>query len=177
MHLIGLIVDAKEGESIYDPACGTGGMLLECIEHLRQERRDYRTLKMFGQEKNLTTSTIARINMFLHGIEDFEIVQGDTLRNPAFLENDQLRKFDCVIANPPFSLKEWGADIWVNDAFGRNIAGVPPKGNADMAWLQHMISSMKKDTGRTPPRWHIPCRLRILSERHYILRHTHPKCA
>lgn len=148
VHLIGLIVDAKEGESIYDPACGTGGMLLECIEHLRQAGRDYRTLKMFGQEKNLTTSTIARINMFLHGIEDFEIVRGDTLRYPAFLENDLLKKFDCVIANPPFSLKEWGAENWVNDAFGRNIAGVPPKGNGDMAWVQHMISSMKKDTGR-----------------------------
>lgn len=148
VHLIGLIVDAKEGESIYDPACGTGGMLLECIEHLRQENRDYRTLKMYGQEKNLTTSTIARINMFLHGIEDFEIVRGDTLRNPAFLENDQLKQFDCVIANPPFSLKEWGADIWINDAFGRNIAGVPPKGNGDMAWVQHMIRSMKKETGR-----------------------------
>jgi len=148
VHLIGLIVDTKEGESIYDPACGTGGMLLECIEHLRQTGSDYRTLKMYGQEKNLTTSTIARINMFLHGIEDFEIVRGDTLRNPAFLENDLLKKFDCVIANPPFSLKEWGAEIWVNDPFGRNIAGVPPKGNADMAWVQHMISSMKPITGR-----------------------------
>ena len=148
VHLIGLIVDTKEGESIYDPACGTGGMLLECIEHLRQNGSDYRTLKMYGQEKNLTTSTIARINMFLHGIEDFEIVRGDTLRNPAFLENDLLKKFDCVIANPPFSLKEWGAEIWVNDPFGRNIAGVPPKGNADMAWVQHMISSMKPITGR-----------------------------
>jgi type I restriction enzyme M protein len=148
VHLIGQIVDAKEGESIYDPACGTGGMLLECIEHLRQAGNDYRTLKMYGQEKNLTTSTIARINMFLHGIEDFEIVRGDTLRNPAFLENDLLRKFDCVIANPPFSLKEWGAEIWVNDALGRNMAGVPPQGNADMAWVQHMISSMKSGTGR-----------------------------
>jgi len=148
VHLIGLIMDAKEGESIYDPACGTGGMLLECIEHLRQTGRDYRTLKMYGQEKNLTTSTIARINMFLHGIEDFEITRGDTLRNPAFLDNDQLRKFDCVVANPPFSLKEWGEDMWVGDAFGRNTGGVPPKGNADMAWVQHMISSMKTGTGR-----------------------------
>jgi type I restriction enzyme M protein len=148
VHLMGLIIDAEEGESIYDPACGTGGMLLECVNHLREEGRDYRTLKMYGQEKNLTTSSIARMNMFLHGIEDFEIVRGDTLRSPGHLENDELKKFDCVIANPPFSLKEWGAENWAADPFGRNIAGIPPKGNADMAWVQHMIKSMKNRTGR-----------------------------
>ncbi len=148
VHLMGLIIDAEEGESIYDPACGTGGMLLECVNHLHEEGRDYRTLKMYGQEKNLTTSSIARMNMFLHGIEDFEIVRGDTLRSPGHLENDELKKFDCVIANPPFSLKEWGAENWAADPFGRNIAGIPPKGNADMAWVQHMIKSMKSKTGR-----------------------------
>ncbi len=148
VHLIGLIVDAKEGEAIYDPACGTGGMLLECVEHLQEAGQDYRTLKMYGQEKNLTTSTIARMNMFLHGIEDFQIVRGDTLRSPAFTEDDKLKQFDCVIANPPFSLKEWGAELWSNDPYGRNIAGVPPKGNGDMAWVQHMISSMKPRSGR-----------------------------
>jgi len=148
VHLMGLIIDAEEGESIYDPACGTGGMLLECVNHLREEGRDYRTLKMYGQEKNLTTSSIARMNMFLHGIEDFEIVRGDTLRSPGHLENDELKKFDCVIANPPFSLKEWGSENWAADPFGRNIAGIPPKGNADMAWVQHMIKSMKNKTGR-----------------------------
>lgn len=148
VHLMGLIIDAQEGESIYDPACGTGGMLLECVNHLQHEGRDYRTLKMYGQEKNLTTSSIARMNMFLHGIEDFQIIRGDTLRQPGHLQNDALMQFDCVIANPPFSLKEWGAEQWINDPFGRNIAGVPPKGNADMAWVQHMIKSMKKRSGR-----------------------------
>lgn len=148
VHLIGLIVDPREGESVYDPACGTGGMLLECIDHLQERREDYRTLKLYGQEKNLTTSSIARMNMFLHGIEDFEIVRGDTLRNPAFFKGDHLQSFDCVIANPPFSLSEWGADQWATDPFGRNIAGVPPKGNGDMAWVQHMIRSMKPGTGR-----------------------------
>lgn len=147
VHLLGLILDPHEGENIYDPACGTGGMLLECVDHLKENNEDYRTLKLFGQEKNLTSSSIARMNMFLHGIEDFQIVRGDTLRNPAFFEADGLKTFDCVIANPPFSLKDWGADIWVNDPFGRNIAGVPPKGNGDMAWVQHMIKSMNK-TGR-----------------------------
>ncbi|WP_166461158.1 type I restriction-modification system subunit M [Flavicella sediminum] len=145
VHLLGQILDPKEGETIYDPACGTGGMLLECVDHLKEHSQDYRTLKIYGQEKNLTSSSIARMNMFLHGIEDFDIKRGDTLRDPAFFEADGLQKFDCVIANPPFSLKEWGADVWANDPFGRNIAGVPPKGNGDMAWVQHMISSMKEN--------------------------------
>lgn len=147
VHLLGLILDPHEGETIYDPACGTGGMLLECVDHLKHNNEDYRTLKLYGQEKNLTSSSIARMNMFLHGIEDFQIFRGDTLRNPAFFEADGLKTFDCVIANPPFSLKEWGAENWANDPYGRNIAGVPPKGNGDMAWVQHMIKSMNS-TGR-----------------------------
>ncbi|MCB9230390.1 MAG: SAM-dependent DNA methyltransferase [Bacteroidia bacterium] len=142
VHLLGLILDPHEGETIYDPACGTGGMLLECVAHLKENGEDFRTLKLYGQEKNLTSSSIARMNMFLHGIEDFQIYRGDTLRNPAFFEADGLKTFDCVIANPPFSLKEWGAENWANDPYGRNIAGVPPQGNGDMAWVQHMIKSM-----------------------------------
>lgn len=142
VHLLGLILDPHQGETVYDPACGTGGMLLECVDHLRHNGEDYRTLKLYGQEKNLTSSSIARMNMFLHGIEDFEIVRGDTLRQPAFFNADGLQTFDCVIANPPFSLNEWGAENWASDPYGRNIAGVPPKGNGDMAWVQHMIKSM-----------------------------------
>lgn len=147
VHLLGMILDPHEGEAIYDPACGTGGMLLECVDHLKDNKEDYRTLKLYGQEKNLTSSSIARMNMFLHGIEDFEVLRGDTLRNPAFFEADGLKTFDCVIANPPFSLKDWGAENWANDPYGRNIAGVPPKGNGDMAWVQHMVKSMNS-TGR-----------------------------
>jgi len=147
VHLLGLILDPHEGENIYDPACGTGGMLLECVDHLKENNEDYRTLKIYGQEKNLTSASIARMNMFLHGIEDFSIVRGDTLRQPAFFEADGLKTFDCVIANPPFSLKDWGAENWASDPYGRNIAGVPPQGNGDMAWVQHMIKSMHK-TGR-----------------------------
>lgn len=142
VHLLGLILDAKEGQSVYDPACGTGGMLLECVDHIKENGGDYRTLKLYGQEKNLTSSSIARMNMFLHGMEDFKIVREDTLRNPAFFDSDGLQKFDCVIANPPFSLKDWGAESWGADPYGRNIAGVPPKSNGDMAWVQHMISSL-----------------------------------
>jgi type I restriction enzyme M protein len=145
VHLLGLILDPREGESVYDPACGTGGMLLECVNHLRERGEDYRTLTLYGQEKNLTSGSIARMNMFLHGIEDFQIVRGDTLRNPAFFAADGLKTFNCVIANPPFSLQDWGAENWVNDPYGRNIAGVPPKSNGDMAWVQHMIKSMNSN--------------------------------
>jgi len=148
VNLMGRIIDAKPGESIYDPACGTGGMLLECINHLKENNQDYRTLKIFGQEKNLTTSTIARMNMFLHGVEDFTVVRDDTLRNPAFFSGDNLATFDCVIANPPFSLKKWGATQWGKDPYGRNIAGVPPDSNGDLAWVQHMVKSMEYPNGR-----------------------------
>ena len=102
------ILDPKEGDSIYDPGCGTGGMLMEAIHHVRENHGDDRTLwgKLFGQEKNLTTSAIARMNLFLHSAADFQIVRGDTLRNPAFFSGDNLATFDCVIANPPFSLEK-----------------------------------------------------------------------
>lgn len=148
VKLMNLIVNPKEGDSVYDPACGTGGMLLEAIQHVKDCNQDYRTLKLFGQEKNLTSSSIARMNMFLHDIQDFQIIRGDTLRNPAFFESDGIKKFDCVIANPPFSLDEWGAANWQSDPYGRNFAGTPPKSNADMAWVQHMIKSMKENNGR-----------------------------
>ena len=144
------MLDPKEAETIYDPACGTGGMLLAAVQHVREKHGDIKRLwgKLYGQEKNLTTSSIARMNLFLHGIEDFQIVRGDTLRNPAFFEGDRLATFDCVIANPPFSLEKWGEDVWLNDPFGRNFAGLPPSSSGDFAWVQHMVKSMADGTGR-----------------------------
>lgn len=144
------MLDPKEGESIYDPACGTGGMLLAAVQHVKEMHGDVKRLygRLFGQEKNLTTSAIARMNLFLHGIEDFQIIRGDTLRNPAFFEGDKLATFDCVIANPPFSLEKWGEDVWANDPFGRNFAGIPPSSSGDYAWVQHMVKSMAEATGR-----------------------------
>jgi type I restriction enzyme M protein len=144
------ILDPREGESIYDPTCGTGGMLLEAIHHVQETRGDVRTLwgKLYGQEKNLTTSAIARMNLFLHGAADFQIVRGDTLRNPAFFSGDNLATFDCVIANPPFSLEKWGDEVWSSDPYGRNFAGMPPAKSGDFAWVQHMIKSMAPKTGR-----------------------------
>jgi type I restriction enzyme M protein len=144
------ILDPKEGESIYDPACGTGGMLLEAVHHVRLNHGDDRTLwgKLFAQEKNLTTSAIARMNLFLHGASDFQVVRGDTLRQPAFFAGDNLATFDCVIANPPFSLEKWGEEVWASDPYGRKFAGMPPGKSGDYAWVQHMIKSMAPARGR-----------------------------
>jgi type I restriction enzyme M protein len=142
----------KEGESIYDPACGTGGMLLGTIDHVQRGGGDPRTFfgKIYGQEKNLTTSAIARMNLVLHGIEDFQIVREDTLRSPAFTDSSTggLATFDCVIANPPFSLKEWGREVWETDPWGRAAFGLPPESYGDYAWVQHMVASMAAGTGR-----------------------------
>ena len=139
------ILDPKEGESIYDPACGTGGMLLAAIDHVKGNGGDPRTFfgKIYGQEKNLTTSSVARMNLVLHGIEDFQIAREDTLRAPAFSNGaGGLATFDCVIANPPFSLKDWGREVWENDPWGRAQYGLPPDSYGDYAFVQHMIASM-----------------------------------
>ena len=145
-------LNPREGESIYDPACGTGGMLLGAIEHVQRAGGDARTFygKIYGQEKNLTTSSIARMNLVLHGIEDFQIVREDTLRDPAFTDSSTggLATFDCVIANPPFSLKEWGREVWENDPWGRAAYGLPPDSYGDYAWVQHMFASTAERTGR-----------------------------
>jgi type I restriction enzyme M protein len=146
------LLDPQEGESIYDPACGTGGMLLGAIEKVRRAGGDPRTFfgKIYGQEKNLTTSSIARMNLVLHGIEDFQIVREDTLRSPAFMDSSTgaLATFNCVVANPPFSLKEWGREVWEADPWGRAVFGLPPESYGDFAWVQHMVASMATGTGR-----------------------------
>jgi type I restriction enzyme M protein len=144
VRLMTMILNPQEKMSIYDPACGTGGMLLEAIDYLKKQGQEYRNLKLYGNEKNLTTSAIARINMFLHDITDFEIVRTDTLKKPAFFEEDKLKKFNLVIANPPFSLKNWGREEWENDE--RNNLGIlPPKTNGDFAWILHMLKSLKEN--------------------------------
>jgi type I restriction enzyme M protein len=146
VKLLVMLLDPKPGETVYDPACGTSGMLIEAIRHIHNDKSTYG--KIFGQEKNLSNSSIARMNLFLHGARDFDIKQGDTLRSPAFLYRGELRTFDCVIANPPFSLESWGALQFASDSYGRNIWGCPTDSNGDFAWLQHMVKSMDKKNGR-----------------------------
>lgn len=151
VRLLVNILDPKEGESVYDPACGTGGMLIEVIEHVKAVGGRPQTLwgKLYGQEKVLATSGIARMNLLLHGVEDFKIAREDTLRAPAYFTGPRLGQFDCVIANPPFSLKNWGHQAWTDDRWGRNrLGGVPPKGYADWAWVQHMLTSASPGKGR-----------------------------
>lgn len=139
-------LDPKDGETVYDGAMGTGGMLIEAIRHMKSMQSSYG--KIYGQEKNLATSAIGRMNLFLHGARDFKVIQGDTLKAPGFLHEGGLKTFNCVIANPPFSLKSWGASAFASDPFGRNIWGCPTDSCADFAWLQHMVKSMDAQNGR-----------------------------
>lgn len=148
VHLLVQILSPQPGDSVYDGACGSGGMLVETINAVRSAGGDTRTLRLYGQEVNLTTSAIARMNLFLHDLEDFRIARGDTFRDPKFLAGDDLERFDVVIANPPFSLQNWGADGWATDPWRRAVGGVPPAKNGDFAWVQHMVASMRSDTGR-----------------------------
>ncbi|MBW4528513.1 MAG: type I restriction-modification system subunit M [Phormidium tanganyikae FI6-MK23] len=145
------ILDPKEGETVYDPACGTAGMLLGAVAHVRERGGDPRTFfgRLYGQEKNLTTASAARMNLLMHGLEDFSIERGDTLRHPVFSSSSGgLATFDVVIANPPFSLEQWGREVWESDPWGRAFAGLPTDTSGDFAWVQHMVQSMAEPHGR-----------------------------
>jgi type I restriction enzyme M protein len=153
VKLMTMIMDPQPGESVYDPTCGSGGLLLNCALHLKDEGKEYRTLKLYGQEINLLTSAIARMNMFMHGIEEFDIVRGDTLANPGLLENDELKKFNVILANPPYSIKSWDRKAFESDPFGRNLWGTPPQGCADYAFQQQIQKSLDLDNGRSISLW------------------------
>jgi len=133
---------------IYDPTCGTGGMLISALAEVKRKGGEHRTLKLFGQERNHMTASIARMNLVLHGVEDSEIARGDTLASPSFVENDRLKTFDVVLANPPYSIKQWNREAWTSDPWGRNFLGTPPQGRADYAFFQHILKSMDPRTGR-----------------------------
>lgn len=159
-RVVRLLVECLQpvgGMSVYDPACGSGGMLLEAHQYIRRYEKeagglplDYfgvlPELKLFGQEMNLSTWAICRMNLFLHDIHEAKIERGDTLRDPKHLVDERLRKFDRVLANPPFSLKGWGREQWARgDVFGRDRYGCPPAQNGDLAFVQHMLASLKDD--------------------------------
>ena len=140
--LVGCLEPAP-GMSLYDPACGSGGMLLEAVHAARELGGKKGTLQLFGQEMNLSTWAICRMNLVLHDIDDASIVRGDTLRAPGHTEGDGLRRFDRVLANPPFSLKGWGHEVWVGgDPWGRDRYGCPPAQYGDLAFVQHMLASL-----------------------------------
>lgn len=148
VSLMAEILDPRPDDSIYDPTCGSGGMLIKCLTHLKDKGEEWQGVHVFGQEINGLTSSIARMNLYLNGIEDFSIVCADTLTQPAFLDGTQLRKFDVVLANPPYSIKQWNREAFANDKWGRNFLGTPPQGRADYAFFQHILASMDEQTGR-----------------------------
>ncbi len=149
VHLMTMMLQPEPGESVYDPTCGTGGMLISTAAELRRQGKEWRNLRLYGQELNYGTSAIARMNLFLHGITDGHIAHGDVLGAPSFHEKDgRLRTFDVVLANPPYSIKTWNRAAFANDPYGRNVWGVPPQGRADYAFFQHIARSLDPSTGR-----------------------------
>lgn len=148
VHLMTEMLKPESGESIYDPTCGSAGMLISAIAYLQQQKKEWRNVAVYGQEINALTSAIGKMNLFLHGVKDFDIVNGDTLKSPAFVEKGKLKQFDMILANPPYSISQWDRDAFASDKYGRNFLGVPPQGRADYAFLQHILMSLKKDTGR-----------------------------
>jgi len=149
VHLMAQMLEPKASETVYDPTCGTGGMLLSCLAEVKRQGGDVRTIGLYGQELIHITAAIARMNLVLHGVEDFQIVSGNTLRAPAFVEGDRLKTFDVVLANPPYSIKTWNREAWLDDPWGRNRFGAPPQAAADLVFVQHILASMNPGTGRS----------------------------
>jgi type I restriction system adenine methylase HsdM len=149
VHLMTLMLEPQPGESVYDPTCGTGGMLISTAVEVKRQGKEWRNIRLYGQEINYGTSAIARMNLFLHGVTDGHIAHGDTLARPAFHDAEgQLQTFDVVLANPPYSIKAWNRDAFANDPYGRNLWGLPPQGRADYAFFQHIAKSLDPTTGR-----------------------------
>ncbi|MBL7160958.1 MAG: SAM-dependent DNA methyltransferase, partial [Anaerolineales bacterium] len=146
VHLMVQMLDPQPGERIYDPTCGT---LISALDQVKRGGREHRTLGLYGQERNHLTAAIARMNLVLHGVEDFYIARGDTLERPTFTERDRLMTFDVILANPPYSIKQWNreawasdpwaSDPWASDPWGRNFLGTPPQRRADYAFFQHIL--------------------------------------
>jgi type I restriction enzyme M protein len=139
------ILDPKEKMRICDPTCGSGGMLVQSVYHLREGGQNPKNISLFGQERNLGTWAICKMNMLLHGLLSARLEKGDTLRSPKLtVEQGQLMEFDIVIANPPFSLKNWGYEEAQHDSYRRFRFGIPPKGYGDYAFVQHMIATLNR---------------------------------
>ena len=147
VRLIVELLAPTERMRICDPTAGSGGMLIECAHYIERKGGNPRNLTLHGQEKNLGTWAICKMNMLLHGLPDARIEKGDTIRDPKLVDEGELLLYDRVIANPPFSLDEWGRDVAENDGYGRFRFGVPPKTKGDLAFVQHMVSVLN-GTGR-----------------------------
>lgn len=148
VELMAEILQLQPEESIYDPTCGSGGMLVKCLDYLRAQGKEWRGVRAYGQELNAGTAAIAKMNLYLHGVYDFSIVNADTLEAPAFTRGGRVEQFDVVLANPPYSISAWNREKFANDKWGRNFLGVPPQSRADYAFIQHIIASMDETNGR-----------------------------
>lgn len=148
VELMAEILQLQPHESIYDPTCGSGGMLIKSLTYLKDKGEEWRDVKVYGQEINAGTSAIARMNLYLHGIHDFSIVNDDTLERPAFIKGGRVQQFNVVLANPPYSIKSWNREAFEHDKYGRNFLGTPPQDCADYAFIQHIIASLDEDNGR-----------------------------
>ena len=145
VNLLVHLIKPQEGMRVYDPTAGSGGMLIQSKHYLESHGQNSSNISLYGQEMNLNTWAICKMNMFLHGIYNADIRKGDTIRNPQHIEGGELMLFDRVIANPPFSLSQWGKGTADNDEFGRFPYGTPPQGAGDLAFVQHMISSLNAE--------------------------------
>lgn len=148
VHLMTEMLKPESGESIYDPTCGSAGMLISAIAYLKEQGKEWRNVAVYGQEINALTSAIGKMNLFLHGVKDFNIVNGDTLKAPAFVENGRLKQFDLILANPPYSISQWDRAAFESDKYGRNFLGVPTQRRADFAFIAHILKSLDKKNGR-----------------------------
>ena len=145
VRLLVHLIKPHEGMRVYDPTAGSGGMLIQSKNYLGTHGQNSSNISLFGQEMNLNTWAICKMNMFLHGIYNADIRKGDTIRDPKHVEGGEIMTFDRVIANPPFSLSKWGKRTAENDQFGRFPYGTPPEGAGDLAFIQHMIASLNAE--------------------------------
>jgi type I restriction enzyme M protein len=143
VRLLVEILDPRAGMAVCDPTCGSGGMLIQCVNRLKEKKQNPKDLALHGQERNVGTWAIGKMNMLLHGIPGARLERGDTIRDPKLTSKGELIRYDSVIANPPFSLKNWGLETAEGDSFGRFKYGIPPKSYGDYAFVQHMIATLK----------------------------------
>jgi type I restriction enzyme M protein len=143
------LVDPQDGDEICDPACGSASLLMKCGRQVQMNFKGSRRYALYGQEAIGSTWALAKMNMFLHGEDNHRIEWGDTIRNPKLVDGDDtLKRFDVVVANPPFSLEKWGYERAEGDKFGRFRRGIPPKTRGDYAFVLHMIETLKPKAGR-----------------------------
>lgn len=145
-ELLAELIDPKKGDRICDPACGSGSLLIKCANQLKKNgKKDF---ALYGQELNGQTWALAKMNMFLHGVDSARIEWGDTIREPKLIKDDTTMKFEVVVANPPFSLDKWGHEEASNDPYNRFHRGLPPKTKGDYAFISHMVETITEDNGR-----------------------------